>query len=231
MPNLRHSLALGGLLLPLAAPAARAQTRTLTLCTPDALAVCAELRLSASPGLFEIALRTIGSTVDPLLPVSVYNLVFDTGGPRIIVPVSMFVPPVGVGGAVVSDASDWEVFDTGPTLFLSALSNRGVGGCVRGADVEGFGQAAKTCGAGQFATFRFATVGPREPDRFDVLDLEAVGLSDRLPGASCGGPGAACVITADTRAVAAPEPRGVALLSAGLLSAGIIGAATHRRRA
>src|SRR3712207_6114632 len=59
------------------APAA-AQPRTLTACTPDGLAVCSELRLTTAPSVFEIALRTIGSTAQPTLPVSVYNLVLAT---------------------------------------------------------------------------------------------------------------------------------------------------------
>jgi hypothetical protein len=207
---------------------AAAQTRTLTACTPDALAVCAELRLTASAGAFELALRALDATGAPGLPVSLYNLVLGTGAAMDPAGgVSTSLPPLAEGGAVVGDATAWDLFDAGDALFLSALSNRGVGGCVAGGDVGGFGQAVTTCGAGQFATFTFAPTAAFDPDAFTILNLEFVGLADPLQGASCGAAGAACVITADTRVSAAPEPGTLALLAGGL--AALVGGARRRR--
>ena len=192
--------------------------RTLTACTSDALAACAELRLTAGPSAFEIALRTVGALGSPALPLSIYNLVLGTGAAAAPSPVSTLLPPAAAGGAVVGNASEWEVFDTGEALFLSALSNRGVGGCAAGPDVGGFGQAVTTCGTGQFAVFRFAPTAAFDPAAFTILNLEAVGLTAGLPAASCGAPGAACGITSDSAAVV-PEPATLALVGAGLVAA------------
>jgi hypothetical protein len=217
------------------AAGAQPTIRTLTACTPgvpSALAVCTELRLTSGPAgastAFELALRTIGGTgADAALPIAVYNLVLgtgaspDAGGGR-----SALVVPTSVGGATISDASAWDLFDAGDALFLSALSNRGVGGCATGADVDGFGQAARTCGAGQFVSFTFAPTALFDPARFTLLNLEAVALTSPLRAASCGAPGAACVITADALTppgggtapgTTVPEPTTVLLLGTGLL--------------
>jgi hypothetical protein len=200
-------------------------TRTLTTCTPDALAICAELRLTATAGIFEIGLRTVGATGVPALPIAVYNLVLGTGAPAALAPLSTNLVSAGVGGATVSDPTPWEVFDAGDVLFLSALSNRGVGGCVAGADVAGFGQAVRTCGAGSFAAFQFAPTAAFNPNAFTILNLEAVVLAAGLPAASCGAAGAECVITADTLV---PEPATALLVGVGLLTT-VAGAIRHRR--
>jgi hypothetical protein len=207
-----------------------AQSRTLTACTPDALAVCTELRLTTGLNLFEIGLRAIGSAGSPALPVSVYNLVLGTGAAAAPSPVSTLMPPVGLGGATVSDASPWEIFDTGDALFLSALTNLGVGGCVAGAPVGGFGQAGRTCAAGEFLTFGLVPARAYDPNAFTLLNLEAVGLTATLPGASCGREGLACVITADTRpTTTAPEPAAVWLLGFGLMLTGVFAGARYRQ--
>lgn len=210
--------------LPAAAPAQRA--RTLTACTSVTFTACAELRLTAGPDAFELALRAIGDPADATRPVAFYNLVLGTGAPSAAGPRSTLLPPAGASGATVSDSADWEVFDSGDALFLSALSNRGVGACAAGADVGGFGQAVATCGVGQFAVFRFAPTALFDPDRFRILDLEAVTLIAGLPAASCGAPGAPCVITADTTV---PEPTCAALLALGGVITGLVcGGARHR---
>jgi hypothetical protein len=195
-----------------------AQSRTFTACTPDALAVCTEVRLTATPSVFEIALRTVGATGSPSTPVSVYNLIFGTGAVAAMTPVDHAVAPVGAGGATVNDGSAWDLFDSGDALFLSATTNRGVGGCVAGADIAGFGQAVTTCGIGQYATFTFVPTTNFNPTLFTVLDLEAVGLTDALPGASCGGE-LACVMREGTTPVSTvPEPSSVVLLGGALVA-------------
>jgi hypothetical protein len=225
LARLAAPLAIASAALPAASLGAQG-TRTLTACTPDALAICAELRLTSSPGLFEIALRTHGSLGQPASPVSVYNLVFATGSPTALLPVSTAVPPMAEGGAIVVDASPWDVFDTGSELFLSALTNRGAGGCVAGADVGGFGQAVRTCGAGEFATFAFTPTMLLDPGRFQILNLEAVALTDPVQAATCGSAAAPCRIVADTATV--PEPASVTLVAGGI--ALIAGVAARRRR-
>jgi hypothetical protein len=194
-------------------------------CTPGALANCTEIRLTATPGggvggttLFEVALRNLGSTTLPTLPTSVYNLVFDTGLPAAApgTEASALVVPVPVGGATLTDLSAWDLFENGSALFLSALSDQGVGGCVVGAAVGGFGQAGNTCGAGQLLTFSFSTPRLLDPGAFSVLDLEVVGLAPGLPADSCGAQ-PACVAPQNGTV---PEPTTLALLAGGVLLGG-----------
>lgn len=211
-----------------------AQTvRTLTACTPDALGICADLRLTATANFFEIGIRAITATGTPTTPISVYNLIFNTGATAVATPITTNVAPGATGGATISDNSVWEVFDTGDALFLSALTNRGVGGCVAGADVDGFGQAATTCGVGRYITFGFTPSQAFNPNEFSILDFEAVTLSSPSQGASCGGTDVPCTITADVRTAGTPptttvpEPSTFVLLGAGLAS--VVAVSTRRR--
>jgi len=210
-----HVTLSAALLIVFAVPVA-AQMRTLTACTPDQLAICAEMQFGTlTNGHFQIGLRTIGASSDLTLPISIYNLVFSTGAPVVNNPQSTLLPPVAFGGASVSDPSDWEIFDTGDLIFLSALSNRGVGGCAKGADVDGFGQAVTTCGASQFGVFTFSPTSLFDPRLFTILNLEGVVLTAPASGASCGSPGNECVITSDV-VVATPEPTSNTLFLLGL---------------
>jgi hypothetical protein len=222
----RGRAAVAGALLLACLPAsgARAQTSDFVACTTGALANCAEIRLTSTPGggtggstLFEIALRNVGSTTRPTLPTSVYNLVLGTGLAAVApaASVSASVVPLAVGGATLTDPSAWDLFESGDAVFLSALTNAGVGGCVAGAAVGGFGQAGNTCGAGQFLAFRFSTPRLFDPRAFTVLDLEVVGLASDLPADSCGAQ-PACAITT-TGGSTVPEPTMLPLLATGLV--------------
>ncbi len=205
------------------------QSAAFSACTASALTNCSVIQLTsqlgAGPGglnLFEIAVRNLGSTSSPSLATSIYNLVFSTGAPT--APgneVDALVTPNAQGGATVSDPSPWSLFDSGDAIFLSALSNNGVGGCVGGASVAGFGQAGQTCGDNSFLSFGFFTTRAYDPNAFSLLDLEVVGLSADLPADSCSG-GSPCVVAPVT---ATPEPSSIALTLTGL-----VGLASHVRR-
>lgn len=232
----RSLVPLAVVLLTVLAPArvSAQSVRTITACTPDALGICADLRLTSSTNFFEIGIRAITATGTPTAPISLYNLIFGTGGALAAAPISNTPAPVATGGATVSDPTAWDLFDEGNVLFLSALSNRGIGECVAGADVDGFGQAARTCGAGQWITFGFTPSAVFDPNAFTLLSFEAVALTSPTQGASCGG-ATPCRITADVSgtlpppSTTVPEPSTIGLFGAGLL--GLIGAASRRRKA
>lgn len=203
--------------------AAHAQTtRVLSACTTGTLSNCAEFRLTATPGagaggqtLFEIAIRNTGSRTNPALATSIYNVVFGTGQ-NPFAPgseVDAAAAPVARGGATVTSASPWDVFDSGDAVFLSALDNFGVGGCVVGTPVGGFGQAGNTCAGGAYLAFSYSTPRAYDLSAFSLLDVEVVGLTPGLPADSY-------------TPSAVPEP-GAALL----LAPGLLGAAAMRRRA
>ena len=194
--------------------AARAQSSTtaFTACGSGPLGNCALIQLTSQLGigpgglnLFEIAIGNLGSTLLPTTPTSIYNLILSTGAPA--APggeIDSPVAPIALGGAIITDPSPWDVFDSGDLIFLSALSNNGVGGCVAGAAVGGFGEAGQTCGADQLFAFGFYTSRIYDPASFSVLDMETVGLTSGLPAESCGA-GVPCAISA-APVTATPEP-------------------------
>lgn len=205
-----------------------------TACTPGVLSDCAVIQLTSQLGIgpggtnfFEIALRNLGSQTTPSMATSIYNLVFGTG--QAAAPsgseIDAAVVPTAVGGATVTDASTWDLFDSGDAIFLSALSNNGVGGCVVGAPTGGFGQAGQTCGADQFLAFSFFTTRAYDPTAFSVLDLEVVGLTDQLPADSCND-STPCAISA-APVTATPEPGSILLAATGFV--GVAGFRMGRR--
>ena len=220
-------------LLASTAGSAAAQTSHFSVCTTGILANCADVLLTATPGggaggttLFDIALRNLGSTSMPALPTSIYFLVFGTGLPPAPgAEVSALPVPVPIGGATLADPSPWDLFENGDAVFLSALSNNGVGGCVVGAPVGGLGQAGNTCGVGQYLTFTFSTPRLLDPRAFSVLDLEVVGLDATLPSDSCGAQSPCAVVPVGG---VVPEPATMPLLAGGLAVMATLGA--RRRR-
>jgi hypothetical protein len=206
-----------------------AQTSTIQACSQGALADCATIRssiqLGIGPGgtnLFEIALQNFGSQSTPSLATSIYFLAFLTGEAAATpgTEVNALATPKAEGGATVSDASDWSVFESGDAIFLSALGNNGVGGCAGSSPVGGFGQIGQTCGPDDFITFSFFTTRTFDPNAFTLADLEFVGIADGNPADSCND-ATPCKITST------PEPATILLVSTGL--AGIAGMRRRRR--
>lgn len=201
-------------------------TRTVQACTPGALGNCARIRWSAtthaSSGLttLDIAIANLGSLAMPYLATSMYNFVFWTGLPADVVFVDALVAPRSVGGASLVDTSDWSLFTSGDAIFLSALSNNGVGNCVAGVPQGGYGQAGRTCGGSQFLSFSFASPFAFDVANFDIANMEVVGLDPSLPADSCGDPAIPCVVT-DVPALVTPEPSTLALFAPGVLLLGM----------
>lgn len=207
-----------------------------TACSTGALSNCAVISLASQLGvgpggtnLFQIAIANLGSQATPSLATTIYNLVFLTGqspapsGSEI----DASLAPVAQGGATITDATPWDVFDSGDAIFLSALSNNGVGGCVASGATAGFSQAGQTCGDGQFLTFSFFTPRAYDPSAFTLADLEFLGLSPDLPADSCNDSTPCTVTRIDTPppVTATPEPATIALVAAGLAFTGFFGAA------
>jgi hypothetical protein len=223
--------------------ASQTQTRWLfDVCNPGDYQNCGRFDLTTSYGvgpgglnLFTIYLQNLGSPGALEAPTSIYNLVFGTGldpaepGTE----VDALVAPTAEGGATILDASPWSLFESGDAIFLSALSNYGVGNCVAGDPVDGFGQAALTCGPDQFVSFSFFTARVFDLTAFTLLNYEAVELSEGLPTASAGaGSGLEPIITDHTPppppTTVVPEPSTVLLLGTGLLV--LLGAGMRRRQ-
>jgi hypothetical protein len=194
----------------------QAQTESsFTACTTGVLSNCSVIQLTSQLGIgpggtnfFEIAIQNSGSQATPTAATSIYNLVFATGQPDAVAgtEIDASVTPADRGGASVIDASPWDLFDAGSAIFLSALSGNGVGGCVAGAGVGGFGQAGQTCGGSQFLAFGFFTTRAYDPNAFSILDLEVVGLADDLPADSCGDSTPCTISAAPVTATPEPEP-------------------------
>lgn len=218
-----------------AAPSGAQTSSSFTACSQGSLQNCSVISLTSELGvgfggtnLFEIAVRNLGSQTTPSLATTIYNLVFSTGqapassGSEIDVSLT----PATRGGATISDASEWDLFDSGDAIFLSALGGNGVGNCVVGAGVGGFSQAGRTCDNDtQFLAFSFFTTRAYDPRAFSLLDLEVVGLTGQLPADSCNET-APCVITA-APVTATPEPGTLLLSLAGF--SGIAGIGLHKR--
>lgn len=207
----------------------------LSTCTQGTLANCAMIQLTSQLGvgpgglnLFEIAIHNGGSQTDPGMATTIYNLVFGTGQSPAVpgTEVDVAAVPTALGGAAVADPSAWDLFDSGDAIFLSAIMNNGVGSCVAGAPVGGFTQSGQTCGTDQFFSFSLFTSRIYDPVAFSLLDLEVVGLTDRLPADSCSDV-SACTVSVSTPTTATPEPSALVLALTGFSG---LGAVRLRRR-
>jgi hypothetical protein len=193
---------------------------TFQACTTGSLVNCAIIRLTAKPGLFEIALRNAGSGG---LATSINYLAFVTGIPAASPDnVSTPVTPTAHGGATISDPSDWGLFESGDFIVLSPSGNNGVGGCDSAPPSGAFGQMGQTCAPNAFVKFSFSTPRSFDPRSMSLADLE-VTASDGS-AASCVD-SSSCSITA----VTTPEPATIALVLTGLV--GIAGIRLRRRKA
>lgn len=201
---------------------ADAQTREFQACSQGALLNCADIRLTSQLGvgpsstnLLEIGIKNLGSLATPSLATSIYFASFGTGQATDANVVDNAVTPTAVGGASVSDDSTWNLFESGDAIFLSSLTNSGVGGCVSGAPVGGFGQMGQTCGLGQFITFSFFTTRAFDLNAIVLSGLEFVGLDQANTADSCNDV-TTCVISTPVSTV--PEPSSLALMLAGAAS-------------
>lgn len=211
---------------------ATAQVSFFQACSQGALANCANIRLTSTLGagsggsnLFEIALSNLGSQSTPTLSTSVYFLSLLTGQAPATpgTETDAFPTPTALGGATISDASSWNVFETGDAIFLSAPGNNGVGNCGSASSFGGWGQMANTCGVSQFVSFSFSTMRSYDPNQFSLAGMEFVAIAPGNDADSCNDV-TACTITPQT---ITPEPSTVALMIAGL---SVIAFAGSRRR-
>lgn len=217
---------LAGTLAP--SPAEATVGRRLTLCTPANLQACAAVELFASAVAggtsFTIGLSNLGSGTYPTLPTAIYSLVLGTGAAATagsdLLPV-----PTAFGGATVSDATPWSLFDGGDVLFLTSSGQTGVGDCNAGGPVDGWSQMGTTCAGGSIR-FAFQTASAFDPRQFSVLDLQWVGLGSSAVGDYCG-LSDPCVVVSDIDLTPVPEPMTMTLTATGLAAVML----ARRRRA
>ena len=197
-------------------------------CTQGSLANCALIQLSSGTdngqSYFEIMIHNLGSSTG--FPTSIDFLSFAAGGQDLGAGVpDVDVTPTVFGDATLTNSSPWDVFVGSDAIFLSALSNHGVGGCVAGADVDVFGQAGQTCADDSFLAFKFFTPRVYDPFAITLLDMEVTQLTDPLSAEFCSDSGSCSI----TPAVAVtPEPSTVLFALTGFAAVG--GLRLRRRR-
>ncbi|MBC8086048.1 MAG: PEP-CTERM sorting domain-containing protein [Phycisphaerae bacterium] len=209
---------------------ADAQVRTFQACSQGPLLNCAGIRLTSQAGvgpsntnLFEIGIQNLGAQNSQSLATSVYFASFLTGQNADAAVVDVLPVPTATGGASVTDASSWSLFESGDAIFLSALGNLGIGGCAFGAPSNGFGLMGQTCGSQQFVTFTFFTPRLLDVNAISLAGLEFVALDFNNTADSCNDI-TPCVIS---NVSVVPEPSSLALLAAGF--AGIVMLRVRRR--
>ena len=209
-----------------------AQVTNFKACSQGTLANCANIRLTSTIGagvggsnLFQIGVSNLGSLSTPTLPTSIYFLSLLTGKPAVAAgaETDVLATPVALGGATVSNAAPWSIFETGDVIFLSAPGNDGIGNCATSTPVGGFGLMARTCGLANFISFNFSTVRAFDPRLFTLGDLEFVAIAPSNIADSCNDR-TPCAVTAATTV---PEPTSLALVAAGFLA--IITARSRRQ--
>jgi len=207
-----------------------AQVSTFQACSQGALQNCASVRLTSQPGagvggsnLFQIAINNLGAP-SPTLATSIYFMSLLTGKPAAPgLENDLLVAPTSVGGASITDASNWSLFESGDAIFLSALGNNGVGNCAASAAVGGFGQMANTCAASSFVSFSFSTQRAFNPAQFSLSGMEFVAIATGNVADSCND----ILPCTPARATVVPEPSTIALMIAGM---SLIAVARTRRR-
>lgn len=232
--NSRRMASLAALAAAFVVPrAAVSQVSTVEACSQGALTNCSTIQLTSTLGigpggtnLFQIAIDNLGSQTSPSLATSIYFLSFLTGQAAVAPgsEVDALATPTATGGATISDASDWSVFESGDAIFLSALGNNGIGGCAASAPIGGIGQMGQTCGPDQSILFSFFTPRAFDLSTITLADMEIVGVAAGNPIESCSD-ATHCVITPVT---ATPEPSTILLMLTGLA---VVSGAHWRRRA
>ena len=203
------------------ASTANGQVRQFQACSVGALLNCAGIRLTSQLGVgpgntnrLEIGIQNLGSQALPGVATSVYFASFLTGLGAAVNPVDVFPAPVTQGGATVSNATPWSLFESGDAIFLSPPGNDGIGGCVFGAPIGGFGLMGQTCGANAFITFSFFTPRAFDLNAIVLSGLEFVALDANNTADSCND-GTPCSIR---QVSTVPEPSSLVLLAAGFAS-------------